>query len=285
MNLIEMVKFWNLEKCTRLFKSKINNRMKYLTIASCLKNEEPYMKDFIQYHRYIGVEHFVFLDRNYQPLRELLKEEWYPDVEILHFPDIPEHTHMLAWGKAIEYTRGKTKWLACIDADQALVPVHVTDVREILKEFEQFASIQLNWHTFGSSGHDRKLPGSVYERFTMRAESNWGVNNHTQFICQPDRVTTVCPCPHFVINNPGEITVNIHKQPMYGPFNIPPIHDPLWLAHYYTKSREEWNTKISKNRADIFGLRHDDTFDEYNAECNKVREDRVLELWNKSNGS
>ena len=61
--------------------------MKYLTIGSCLKNEESYIVDFIKYHRYVGVEHFVFFDREYYPLYDLIGKE--PDVEIVYFPESP----------------------------------------------------------------------------------------------------------------------------------------------------------------------------------------------------
>src|SRR5271165_1416952 len=122
--------------------------MRYLTLGSCLKNEEAYMMDFIKYHRYVGVEHFVFLDRGFTELSNLLKEE--KDVEIHHFPDIPVNIHAEGWAKLIGMNQGKTKWLALIDADQVLVPVKTDSVVDVMKNYEAYASLQCNWHTFGS---------------------------------------------------------------------------------------------------------------------------------------
>ena len=159
--------------------------MKYLTLGSCTKQEESYIVDFIKYHRSVGVQHFVFLDREYGPLYDLIGKE--PDVEIIHFPEYPENNHMEGWGKLIRHNKGKTQWLALIDLDQALVPVKTNDVKEVLMDYENYASLQINWHTFGSSHHETREQGSVYERFLLRGPDNVVYNLHTQFICQPDR--------------------------------------------------------------------------------------------------
>lgn len=255
--------------------------MRYLTLGSCLKHEEPYMRDFVTYHRSVGVEHFVFYDREYHPMKEMFKND--PDVEIVHFPDIPFNVHAIAWANLIGLNKGKTKWLALIDADQVLVPAQKDDIREVLRDYEQFASLQCNWHTFGSSGQIEKIEGSLYERFLKRAVPHEGVNNHTQFICQPDRTQAIrTDDPHHPHVNPGEVSVNTNKVPVHGPFNIPPLHDKLWIAHYFTKSKSEWLLKNAKGRADIFGQKMPfDLFDQYDSIANAEVENRVLELWNK----
>lgn len=258
--------------------------MKYLTLGSCLKQEEAYMADFVKYHRHVGVEHFVFFDREYSPLTKLLGDE--PDVEIIHFPDIPQNVHAVGWGQLIKHNQGKTKWLALIDADQVLVPVKQTDVKEVLKNYEDFASLQCNWHTFGSSGRIEKGEGSLYERFLMRATSQEGINNHTQFICQPDRTLAVrTDDPHHAKMPVNEVSVNTNKVIIpNSPFNIPPLHDTMFVAHYISKSKEEWATKNAKGRADIFGDKMPfNLFDEHDRFCNVEKEERILELWNAAN--
>jgi hypothetical protein len=270
--------------------------VKYLTLGSCLKGEESYMMDFVKYHRSIGVEHFVFLDRTYDALYSLLGGE--PDVEIIHFPEGPDGIHQDAWKKLIIHNKGKTKWLALIDADQCLVPAQTNDVREVLKNYEEFACLQCNWKAFGSSFHETREPGSVYERFLLTSLDDSEYNYHTQFICQPDRTRGErTPEPHYPLLNEGEFSVNTNKEPIdpnkivaLNPsrplsFNTPPLHDVLWVAHYTNKSKEEWMIKNSKGRADIFGMKMPlEQFDQYESMCNVRREERVLELWKAANG-
>lgn len=257
--------------------------MKYLTLGSCLKQEETYMVDFVKFHRNVGVDHFVFFDREKTALTKLLGNE--PDVEIIHFPDIPQNVHAEGWGKLIEYNQGKTKWLALIDADQVIVPVKKDNIKEILVDYEPFASLQCNWHTFGSSGRIEKGDGSLYERFLLRAKSQEGINNHTQFICQPDRTLALrTHDPHHARLPANEVSVNTnYKKIDNSPFNIPPLHDTMYIAHYISKSKEEWALKNAKGRADIFGQKMPfDLFDEHDKFCNVEKEDRVLELWKKA---
>ncbi len=269
--------------------------MHYLTLGSCLKNEESYIVDFIKYHRYVGVEHFVFLDREYGPLNDLIGKE--PDVEIIHFPELPENNHMEGWGKLIRHNTGKTHWLALIDADQALVPAKTHDVRGVLKNYEDFASLQINWRTFGSSRLEKREPGSVYERLLLRAPDGCIYDAHTQFICQPHRTLPIKTNePHFPLVYENEILVNTNKEQIVvnktvslNPntplsFNIPPLYDTMWVAHYTNKSKEEFINKNNKGRADILGTKIPMTqFEEYDVWCNEVKEDRVLGLWNAAN--
>ena len=268
--------------------------MNYLTIGTLWKNEESYAKDFLILHRSLGVEHFVIFDRYYYPLKELLKDE--PDVEIIHFPEVAENTHQEAWGRLIKFNQGKTKWLALIDADQALVPVKTNDVRNVLKDYEDFASLQINWKAFGSSGHLKRISGSIYERFLFCAPPTSKYSFPTQFICQPDRTLPIrTEEPHYPQLISSEISVNTNKEPIDATkivamnpktpktFQIPPLYDIMWVAHYTNKSYEEWLIKNNKGRADILGTKiHSTQFQEYDNECN-VREERVLELWSKSN--
>lgn len=268
--------------------------MYYLTIGTLWKNENYYALDFIRYHRAVGVEHFVIFnnaDEGDFSLEKLLSEE--RDVEVIRFAPGVKQMHQEAWGQLIGYNQGKTKWLALIDADQCLVPVQTDDVRQVLKNYEDFASLQLNWKAFGSGHQDQKLPGSVYERFLMTSQNDSTYNAHCQFICQPDRTLAVKTAePHYPHLPAGEMMVNTNKEPIDAnkqvplnpatplSFNVPPLHDVMWVAHYTNKSREEWQVKNAKGRADILGEKMpSNQFDEYEAICNDLVEDRAFQIW------
>lgn len=271
--------------------------MKYLTVGTLWKNENDYALDFIKYHRAVGVEHFCIFnnaDSNDFSLEKLLKNE--KDVEIIRFAPPVKQLHQESWTQLTKHNQNKTKWLALIDADQCLVPVKKDDVKEVLRDYEEFASLQLNWKAFGSSHQIKKLPGSVYERFLLCAPSDSTYCFPTQYICQPNRTSLVkVKEPHYPILLDGEKSVNTdkieisatkvvamnHNTPLS--FNVPPLHDIMWVAHYTNKSREEWAFKNNRGRADIIGSKIPATqFDEYELECNKIKEERVLEIWNKS---
>lgn len=251
----------------------------YLTIVSCVKDEEDYIEDFVKYHRFVGVQKFIFFDRHYNKVKDIFKYD--DDVEVIHFPEPQNHTQ--AWEQGIIRTQHQSFWTAFIDIDQVLVPVKCDSLPAVLENYQEFASLQVNWHTFGPSGQETKTKGSVYERFLMRAEDHFGVNNHTQSIVQP-LLIHVHPwgTPHHAPVKHG-VSVNENKNHVSGPFSIPPSQNIIWCGHYYTKSKEEWLYKVSKGRADVQGVHIPTTdFDLYKDTCNVVKELRVLELWEKA---
>lgn len=264
--------------------------MSYLTLGSVWKNENYYAIDFFKYHRSVGVDKFIILDREYSELKELTKNM--PDVEIIHFPDIPENNHMSAWNKLILLNKGKTKFLALIDADQCLVPVAKNSIKDILKDYEDFASIQINWHSFGSSMKKIREPGSLYERFLLRAKDDCVLNVHTQFICQPDRVLDNCPEPHYVVAMDNEVCVNTKKEQITSnktvelnpntplSFNVPALHDIMYVAHYLSKSEEEAKERRARGRCDIFGVHMpEDKWQREDNICNDVFDDFIFNIW------
>jgi Glycosyltransferase family 92 len=258
--------------------------MTYLTLGSVWKMENSYAKDFIKYHRSVGVEKFVIFDREYNELKEMMKGEL--DVEIVSYPETPNSVHAQGWCDITKHCNGKTKWLVLIDADEALVPVKTYDVKEILKEYENYGSLQFNWSTLGSGGQDERKEGSLYERFTMRAKLNEGINDHTQYAIMPEKALFERGHdPHHGRLLPNEISVNTNKQQVQGPFNRPPLHDILYVAHYITKSKEEWRIKNAKGRGDIFGAVVPYTdFDAHNSVCNEEKETKMLKLWERACG-
>jgi hypothetical protein len=263
------------------------NERVYFTIGTLWKQEDTYARDFITLARYLGAERFIIYDREYRAISEMFKNE--PDIIVKPYEESPSHLHSHAWASLIADTQSTgaypSSWLALIDADEMVIPVKTDDIKEMLKQYEDFASLQLNWHTFGNSFHETRTEGSLYERFIMRAKPEEGINAHTQAIVQPDRVLAQQTAdPHHVRLPAGEVSVNTNRGAVVGPFNRPHLHDVAWIYHAYTKSKQEWAEKNGKGRADIYGTKVDFTlYDQYNKFANDEKEDRVLALWNKAN--
>lgn len=256
----------------------------YLTVGSLWLDEDDVAMDFVRYHRYIGVDRFIILDREYERISKLFEGQ--DDVIVKPYPNTFDRIHSTAWRDIILdcQTEYSTTWLALIDADQVLVPVATDNMKDVLKDYEEFASVALNWHTFGSNGHKTKTEGSLYERFTARAVANAEINAHCQAICQPSRTLAVQTAdPHHVKLPLNEMCVNTSKRRVVGPFNKPPLHNVAWIAHFINKSNEEHEIKWRRGRADIYGQKMPHTlFDDYEVFANAEQELRVKELWQQA---
>ena len=85
--------------------------MKYKTIiCAILKDETPYLEEWIKHHLAIGVEHFVLYDNNSAiPIRETLKTYIRTgDVEVIECP-IVESPQLKAYNHCLFEMHNRTK--------------------------------------------------------------------------------------------------------------------------------------------------------------------------------
>lgn len=255
--------------------------MHYLSSCSIVKNEDNYIDDFVRIHKALGVEFFLFFDRSDNPLSERFKGR--DDIKVIHYPEPNRHAH--AWRDGVEFFKGKSKWVQFIDIDQVAVPMKTNDLKVMLQDYEEYASLGLNWHTFGAGGRENEPePGlSTYDAYTKRSQASAPINNHIQSILQPEHAQAqIWHDPHHPILNPGKFQVNESKGQFSGPWNIPPSQDVGFIAHYYTRSREYWAKKCAKLRADtgtVGGLPAE--FDHHQTYMNEVEDLTVKNIWDR----
>lgn len=251
--------------------------MHYLSSCSIVKNEDNYIDDFVEIHKKLGVEFFLFFDRSDNPLSERYKGR--TDIKVIHFPEPNRHAH--AWREGVKFFKGKSKWVQFIDIDQVTVPMQTNDIKVMLQSYEAWGSLGLNWHSFGSSFRDTEPNISTYEAYTWRAEGSTPINNHIQSIVQVDFVRSdIWNDPHHPPMMPQQLQINERRQVFSGPFNIPPSQNIGFIAHYYTRSKEYWAKKCAKMRADTGtpgGNMAD--FDHHQTYMNKVEDLTVKNIW------
>jgi len=136
--------------------------------------EEHSIREWIEYHRSIGFEHFFIYgnDDDYRVLAEALAP--YITSRVVTFNHCPEvgaqvrmYLHFLRWyGRASE-------WVCFLDQDEYLrLAGFDNSVAELTRQGgRSFDSIQLNWLSYGTSGHVERPPGSVLRRYTRRARA------------------------------------------------------------------------------------------------------------------
>lgn len=253
--------------------------MYYLSSCSIVKNEDSYIEDFVKIHKHLGVEFFLFFDRSDKPLSDRFKER--ADIQVIHFPEPNRHAH--AWREGVKMLSGKSKWVQFIDIDQVVVPVQDDNIPSMLKKYESYASLGLNWHSFGSNNLEIEPQESTYSAYTKRAAGTSPINNHIQSIVQPHRIApNTWHDPHHPIVMPGETQINESFSPFSGPFNKPPTQNVGFIAHYYTRSRQYWSQKIAKRRADTGtqgGTMQD--FDHHQTYMNAEEDLSVKNIWDK----
>ena len=112
---------------------------------------------------------------------------------------------------AVRRARGRTKWLAIVDADEFLFSPK-GKMPEQLKAYEEYPGVGVNWVMYGPNGHDTRPEGLVMDNYTTAlADHDAIVNCHIKSIVQPARVDFIVN-PHYAVYKGGRNAVNECKE-------------------------------------------------------------------------
>jgi Glycosyltransferase family 92 len=215
----------------------------YFTVCTMYRNHAQYLREWIEFHRLVGAEHFFLYDnRSEDDHREVLDP--YIDAGLVTLHDWPPDPGLRqAFDHCVTEHRDDARWIAFIDIDEFLFSPSGEPVSEILRDYEDAPAVAVNWLIFGTSGHKTPPPGLVTENYTFRTNSP--SNNFIKSIVDPAR-TVRCVTPHAFIYEDG-VAVNENHEPL--PARAGKSPSPSWsrlrINHYVTKSEQEWQAKLN----------------------------------------
>ena len=207
-----------------------------LVIGSIFQNEAPYLKEWIEFHRMVGVQRFILVDdRSTDDYLDVLRP--YIDageVQLLRSP-CPEKwqgrdwiTYQCAIIRAFcEQLRGVARWLALIDVDEFIVPAETDNLVELLASHEDLGGVYIRWEPFGTS-YVQKLASDelLTEKLHLKGKLARGSDMLGKSIVKPHRVLhpnihrcTLLPGYQYLDSNPGME----NERP------------PIQLNHYWTR--------------------------------------------------
>lgn len=230
------------------------------SICAIFKDEAPWLKEWIEYHRLLGASHFYLYnndstDRYLEVLQPYIKKgiveliEWSssdPKRAIYGIDDsAPWQAFQIGAYRDCVRKRayGKAKWVACIDIDEFIVPTQgVRSFTQLLKqkEAEGVGSLQLNWRVFGTS-HVLKMEENelLIEKLTKRAPDDFEWHRLTKSIHRPEAVKL--PIIHIA-------------QKMRKKFKREEVDPQLFrIHHYWTRTEKEL---AQKRRVPPFSMDH-----------------------------
>ncbi len=216
------------------------------------KNEGPYLKEWLEFHMLVGVEHF-YLYNNLSTDNYYAVLEPYVKKGIVDLIDWPYSTpgnwtsvQLRAFTDGIKRAQGQAKWLAVLDLDEFLFAVQEDNVAHFLTDYENYGGVCANWQFFGTS-HVQKIPLDklMIETLTLKADTNYQANRQVKSIVRPERVARVIH-PHFFIYKPPFFQVNANKQRFQGSMTYRVDIDKLRINHYWTGDEEHFHkTKLN----------------------------------------
>ena len=247
--------------------------MYYLSISAIFKQENPWLREWLDYYIARGVEHF-YLYNNDDDTNEsdaILKPYVVRGlVDNIHTPG--RGIQMDCMMDAMTKFQHDTYWLACIDLDEFILPRQCDTIPDLLQNYELYSGLCINWCIFGSNNYITSPPNQI-DYFLSRAKEENPINAHVKSIVKPKEViTNIKITPHYFHYHTGH-AVNEKYQIVEDSFSEY-TGELVRLNHYVVRSwQDTQEVKIPKKRADCLLEREPDYFEIYNH--NDIYDDEI----------
>ena len=233
-----------------------------LAFAAIVKDEEPYIAEWMEFHLMMGAEKIFVYDNGSTDRTAAIVEHYartgeaqlIPWNTFLSLDRTQGSMQNIAYAHAMANFGADYRWMAFIDVDEFLFPLHDQDLNSALKHYEDLPSLTLPWHNFGPDGHKTKPPGLVIENYKERAAfpplpAQRNLLRHKTLV-DPSKVSGLGR-HYFPLIAEGDIAYTETREAV--PFHSlrdlkTAVEVRLRINHYFTRSHEEMLQREAKGR-------------------------------------
>lgn len=250
-------------------------------ICVIIKDEEEYLDEWISHHLQLGIDE-IFLYEDYGSRSHSAITDSYADkvhllpIDIIFNSPDPsknikknnERTQVQLFDYFPKMYKDKFDWILFNDVDEFLIlkePLH-----DLLKKYDDKPGILLNWKWYGASGHINKPIGKVMDNYTKHATSTF--DYHWAY-------KSFMNCKHF---EKWEKAIHKVKGAVFPLDNIG--RHTAWINHYFTKSWEEWKSKILERGDNCPGNRKIEHFFHLNRDMLSLKKQLMSEVTERYKG-
>ena len=226
-----------------------------LSAAICViaKQENLYIKEFIEYYKNLGIKKIIIYDNNdlkNENFEKILKNEIIDGfVKIIDFRGLIS-PQIKAYNECYEKNKYEFDWIAFFDVDEFLFLNNCSNIVRFLssQKFKKCSSILINWRIYGDNNNIYYKPKLVQKRFTKSFIFSEKDKESIYFYAAAKSIVrgglniSWAHFPHFLNNtNICRPDGTLVKEPLSSP-----QYSSAYIKHYTTKSTEEYLIKIFK---------------------------------------
>lgn len=226
--------------------------MKYNLSICAIVRDELDLKEWLHFHRLVGVQHFYIYDNQSDPqVKDILKKEVSEGlVDVIYWPGNGD-VQMPAYSHCLNTFKEQSDWIIVLDADEYIYGRTDDNIVNIFKDYERpgIGGLVVNWVLVGSNGKTDRPEGLVIENYTKMMPKDHPENRHikTAFRKYASRPG---PDPHHFLYQSGYDAVNENYEIVIGPFSKH-SSSRIIINHYVLKSLSDYKkNKLSRPRAD-----------------------------------
>jgi hypothetical protein len=253
------------------------NEYKYFfCIAAMFKNESLCLEEWINHYISRGVEHIYLINDFSDDDYKTITDRYADSVSVFHSDIVTNDVgkQVKVYDKYLKPILHETTWLGIVDLDEFLYSPTNENIIDILKKYENYSSLRVDWLSFGSNGH-KNQPLSLVSGFTKRAV----FNNKSEMLYSYKSITKTSQ-----IKN----SIGIHSTDVSGAVFQFAYHDDrvpsLVINHYQIQSENFWKEKkCTKGDSNNWRVRTFDEFYKRDALSNDVKDVRLFQQNKKRN--
>jgi hypothetical protein len=242
-----------------------------LSMCTIFNNEAPFLKEWIEFHKIQGFEHFYLYNNNstdnYQSvLRPYIRLGL---VTLVEWPMSYHEGNTSEWNKVqcqaymhcVKQYGEKNAWIAFLDTDEFLFCPSGKKVSQFLTRYRSYAAVCANWHMFGTS-HLEEIPpqACLIEKLRKCASLGCSYNQSFKSIAQPKCIKEFIT-PHSCVLYEGFVTVDADGNVMTSTYHCghEPRYDKICINHYWART-EKFYRERKLARAAKWGYTLDPNF-------------------------
>ena len=258
----------------KLFGSQDKRKLKYRISLCLIFNEEaPYLKEWLDYHLTIGIDHFYLYNNNStDDYYRIIKP--YINKGIITLIDWPhKQAQAECYKHCLDTFKHETNWIGYIDADEFVCPKYANDINDWIKDYAKYPAIRIDWLQFGTNGLiEHNYSKNVIEQYfscwedlwmgktfvnTRYEVTNWNTQYFHHHSYMKYRIMGI-PCIVPAVNQFKEIRpISVFKGNRLNSDRRKTIQ----INHYYSKS---WDVFISKTKkSDVFFTENPKTLESF----------------------
>lgn len=227
---------------------------RYLSVATVIKNEAAHLKEWLDFHRQLGVEHFFLYDNGSTDdtpavCQPYVDAGWVTLIPWANF-SVWFNTQRGAYAHALANFGPGSTWIGFFDIDEFMFPVSADSLTEVLRAREHLPALAIAGINFGTGGHQTAPAVGVTRGYRMAVPIEKQRQHHdlmyTKCFVQAHRVEAVASAHWFRLKNDPALGYTEHGTPLIGkPRKHPALltADIIRYNHYFTRSREEFERK------------------------------------------
>lgn len=215
----------------------------YLSICAIYRDEAPYLREWLEFHKLAGAERFFLYDNGSSDHHlDILAPYVDEGSVVLHdwkVFDSEFTAQAQAYEDCLERYRDGARWIAFLDLDEFLFSPTGRQVSEVLIDYERYPGVGVSTVLFGGP---QRPDGLVTESCLHRMRATGWIKS----VVDPARVDRCVTSHNFVYRS--HLAVDENHNPLHGAVAKSSSCSRLRINHYLIRSEQSARERIADPR-------------------------------------